>query len=525
VRLNYSVREQDGFVNNAGSGERTFGAVDQRGWRADLLWQPESSLSVRLTADKSELDNSPQWVGKAPLEQGFVDRPSSSSPAVVDLKNNEVETVGESLTLEWAINEHTELRSITARREIDDFQIQIFHPGMVMGQPLIISDARGNQEQWSEELQLSGQLADADLDYVAGLLWFDEDIERAASNQLTARRQKVYVDGTGLRNESLAAYTHLGWSPDYFDGALRLTAGLRWSEDSREATVARAVEDLNTGIIKPQPVPGVGDRDFDNLSPTLGLEWHPDDATMVYLSVTDGYKSGGFNARASSTARFNEGFDDETLRSWEAGVKTRLWQQRLQLNLSIFHSNYEDIQVTVQSDAGNPVIVDVLNAGEATIEGLESSITAALTEQLSLAVEYAWLDTEFDTVRNANGDNVASRYRFLYAPKHHLVSRLRYQFPALAVGTPQAELQYSWQDDMYASDTATGGDYRIPAYGLLNARIALSEIELTGGQLEIAAWANNLLDEDYYTAHFNAGLPSAVWGEPQTLGVDIAFRY
>lgn len=525
IRFNYSSREQDGFVENSGTGESSFGALDQSGWRADLLWQTTESLSIRLTADSAELADSPQWVGQVSLAQSTASRPSRSSPQVVDLRNNSVMPSGQSLTVEWQLSDSITLKSISAHRELEDTQNQLYHPGRVMGQPLILSDAEGNQKQWSHEIQLSGLSETAGIDYVAGVFWFEEDINRNASNQLTARRQKTYVMGTGLHNQSLAGYAHAGWTPASLGGRVRVSGGFRWSADSREATVARAVENLTTGVIQPMPVPGIGDRDFENVSPTIGIEWYPVEQMLLFLDVTDGYKSGGFNARASSTARFNEGFDDETLRSWEAGIKWRNRPDRLQLNVVAFHTDYDDIQVTVQSDPDNPVIFDMLNAGEATIDGIEASMSTLLTDNLSLWVEYAWLETGFNQVQSASGVNAADDYRFLYAPKHHFVSRLRYQLPATPVGRLNAELQYSWQDAMYSSDTATAGDYRITGYGLLNARVAMTEIDVAGGAVELVAWANNLLDEEYYSAHFNAGLPSAIWGDPRTVGVELVFRF
>lgn len=527
LRLNYHRAAQDGFVDNRGSGEKRFGDQDREAWRTDLLWHLTERLRARITADSADIDDTPQWVGIAPTGQTGPDRPSASLPSVDTLRANSASASGQSLTLEWDVGDNALVRSITSHRELSDFQNQIYHPGLAMGNPLLYADARGDQEQWSQELQLIGSSNEETFDYVGGLFWFDETNERNATNTLYPRRQRMFVYGNDLNSTSAAAYGQVGWRPDILDHSLRLSLGLRWSEDAREATLRRAVQDLSTGNIMVNPVPGEGDRDFDNLSAQIIAQWQANDTTMVYISMTDGYKSGGFNARASSVQRFNEGFDDETLRSWELGVKTRLLDERLQLNAVAFYADYEDIQVTVQSDSGNPVIVDLLNAGRATVQGAELSMQAILSDGLSASIEYAWLDTGYDHIAdaNANANNVADRYRFLYSPEHAINARLRYRLSPTRIGTPEAELQYSWQDDMYASDTAVAGDYRIAAYGLLNARVALSAICAGPGQMEVGIWGRNLLDEEYTTARFAAGLPSATWGQPQTFGVDLSYRF
>ena len=129
--------------------------------------------------------------------------------------------------------------------------------------------------------------------------------------------------------------------------------GGRWSEDKRRAVLDRAIENVVTGLVTLNPQPSEGERDFDNFSPSFVVAWHADEAINLYAKVVEGYKSGGFNARATSPQRFSEGFDDETLVSWELGLKSDWLERRLRLNAALFRSEYEDIQVNVQSDPNN----------------------------------------------------------------------------------------------------------------------------------------------------------------------------
>lgn len=304
--------------------------------------------------------------------------------------------------------------------------------------------------------------------------------------------------------------------------------GGRWSEDKRRAVLDRAIENVVTGLVTVNPQPSEGERDFDNFSPSFVIAWHADEAINLYAKVVEGYKSGGFTARATSPQRFSEGFDDETLVSWELGLKSDWLERRLRLNAALFRSEYEDIQVNVQSDPNNVTLSDVLNAGSATIDGLEIDLSGFLGDSLRYDIRYAWLDAGFDRITAADGANVADRYRFIGAPRHFATLGLEYTLANTALGQVRVASQYLWQDDSFSSSTIDAGMYVIQAHGLWNARLTLSS-PLPRGEVQVAIWGKNLTDEEYYTAHFNggAGFPvaSAVLGEPRSLGVDFSYAY
>jgi iron complex outermembrane receptor protein len=88
-------------------------------------------------------------------------------------------------------------------------------------------------------------------------------------------------------------------------------------------------------------------------------------------------------------------------------------------------------------------------------------------------------------------------------------------------------LNYTWQDDQISSYTRTFNDqfYEVPSYGLLNARLMLSDVNALNGEMEFALWGKNLGDEEYYLEHNNAIVPFAIYGEPRSWGVDVVYRY
>jgi iron complex outermembrane receptor protein len=237
-----------------------------------------------------------------------------------------------------------------------------------------------------------------------------------------------------------------------------------------------------------------------------------------------GYKTGGFNTRASTIDRFNAGFGEETLWSYEVGVKSQLLDNRVRFNVAAFTSKYRDIQINVQSDPSNIRLTDVLNAGRATVKGIEADLTVVPAKGLRLTANYGYLDAKYDKIIDASGTDVSSQFRFVNAPKHSYSLDATYTSPNLGFGAIEANVNYAWQQKRYSSSNLSGGTYIIGSYGLLNARLSLVDIPVAKS-LRVGVFGRNLLDKEYYIAHFNVGVPGAIFGEPRTYGVDLTAEF
>ena len=291
------------------------------------------------------------------------------------------------------------LRSITAHRTLDTFQNQNYHAGILGPFPLFATSSMIDQKQFSEEVNLIGKAFDEQLNYIVGGYYFREKAENRQTNSLQT-----------TRNRSLAFFGQATWSPETFDRRLHLTAGVRWSKDKREARLTQG------------PQTAAGDKSFSDVSPAFILAYDFSKDVNVYAKVAWGYKTGGFNTRASSLTRFSEGFAPETLISYEAGLKSEWLDRRLRVNLASFISKYDDIQVNIQSDPVDITIVDVLNAGKATIWGSELDIRMLPADGLSIGITYAYLHPRYDRIINAAGQDVADNFRFVNSPAHSAIA-------------------------------------------------------------------------------------------------------
>ena len=122
------------------------------------------------------------------------------------------------------------------------------------------------------------------------------------------------------------------------------------------------------GVVSGQVNPD--DADFDNFSPKIGVKYSHSDNTNLYASISTGLKVVGCNGRLAAGQA--EPFEEETLISYEMGVKQQLWNDRARLNLALFRNDYEDLQVSsFEADPNVPsgLLPIFTNAGEAPNSG------------------------------------------------------------------------------------------------------------------------------------------------------------
>jgi iron complex outermembrane receptor protein len=541
LELSYLKVSKNGYADNPGSGVSRWGDQDRSAYRAALHWQPIDAVDIRYSYDHSQIDDTPGLINYSPNFPQIAKRPSSGSPFVNDLRANDITAQGHNLTIAWEIEDSLTLKSITGYRKLDNYTDQNYltdaltgtgNPlaSLFVGKPVFITEFDSSQHQFSEELQASGDTMNSQLEYVAGLYYFSE---KADSYDTTVSVQGLDERWVTIDNSAYAAFGQGTYTPSILDEQLHITLGLRYSHDNRKATMdtlhsapnGAAPATYNGGA---NPFSGDGNKSFHDLSPSMIVAYDVDADINVYGKIAKGYKTGGYNVRAPQL-RFGEGFDQENLISYELGLKSQWWDNRVRFNSAVFLAKYDDIQVNVQSDPNNASITDVLNAGKATISGAEVELSGRLTEGLTAALNYAYLDASFDKVRDANGTDVTSQFQFPEAPHNSYSVNLQYEFPATPIGVFTAMADYSWQSEKFSASNAkpaNGSLFIIDDYALLNARLNLSEIPVGTGSLRASLWGRNLEDKHYYTSLFDLRVAQgAFYGEPRSYGIDLVYQY
>ncbi len=201
---------------------------------------------------------------------------------------------------------------------------------------------------------------------------------------------------------------------------LTITGGLRYTEEDKEAVADLAITTNTTGLANPNSNPflaaiGISafgsyahnfdeKRTTDQLMPALSLEWTKSDDSLFYLSYSEGFKSGGFNAVDDQNPVIDEfgvpqptepgaGFlyEDETAQSLALGGKHTLLDGAMTFNWELFSSEYDNQQVSTFVGLG----FVVANAASSNVDGLEMDLLWQATDNLRLGANIALLDATY----------------------------------------------------------------------------------------------------------------------------------
>lgn len=236
----------------------------------------------------------------------------------------------------------------------------------------------------------------------------------------------------------------------------------------------------------------------------LALEYQVIDRTMIYTSITRGYKAGGINSEALAKAK-DEGlnldadffanhtsFAPEYLWSGEFGVKGSSLDDKFILRLAAFYMYREDMQLKSWQVEGQKFTGYIDNASSGENYGLEIEGSYQATENLLLTGSAGYLNTEINDFVAQSGLDQDGRDQ-AQAPKYQYAFTARYNFtPAL-----YASIGVEGKDDYYFSDSHNS---KAPSSNLVNASLGYESENWS-----INAWARNLFDEDVPTRGFEFG--------------------
>ncbi|MDH3266260.1 MAG: TonB-dependent receptor, partial [Gammaproteobacteria bacterium] len=349
----------------------------------------------------------------------------------------------------------------------------------------------------------------------------DAEFAALPAQQVTA--PLVYGGGFGITSVELAALTQFP-----------------------NATVAGTATAL-IGQLGSLPVEG--SRDKTKFSPEIKLVWDLGDATLLYFSWSEGFKSGSFDFRANNKNFYTDmatsfEFDDEEATNFEFGGKFTLAGGALELNSSLFVTEYNDLQISIFDGV---LGFNVGNAASADVKGLEVDMRWAATELFTISGGLAFTDFEFTDFENGqcyfgatpnvdlNGDGTPELCSYT-GNSNQLVSDVQgnlsfdVQVPvgdSLEIG---ALLGVFYTDDYDASATF---DPKLvqDSFTLLNARLGLGA---ASGKWQIALLGKNLTDEKVLSfggdtplagSNFDSQSNYALFGAGRTLSLQGQLRF
>jgi iron complex outermembrane recepter protein len=435
------------------------------------------------------------------------------------------DTGGVSNNTTWEIAPHLRLRNILGYRFQKSNDLADHD---ALAATVLYTQVQSDTHQFSEELQLQGSLFNDSLDFVLGGYYFSEAGTDYSNSYSLLAPTSIARSQNRFRaeNSAISGFGHVSWKLPIGIPA-HLFGGLRYTVDTRVIFFRTGRINADSSFTCLVPNGGTAcnaqaEDDFPATTWDVGLDIRPIPQVLLYASVSRGYRTGGFNGRATNLTQ-ELPFLPEFVTSYETGVKSE-WGSgsvRGTFNLSGFYADYSDIQRTTVIIGPAGPQSSVANAASAHIQGLEAEATMSIDRNLRLRAFYSLIDPKYDEYIDNGVDRSANQFPFV--PRHQAGATVDWTFAhgsrgdAFALGG-----NWSYRSGFFL-EIINSPTTRVESYNLFNASLRWQNIHGTGITAEL--YARNLLDEEYnrggFSVYTSVGTANVIRGDPRVIGVSI----
>lgn len=412
-------------------------------------------------------------------------------------------------------------------------------------------------KQWSNELQMN--YSSDKLQATLGALWFHSEDEAGGPNgQQNTLTFPTFIPQSGvipLGNEghysneatSLAAYIQLEYN---ITPELQIVGGARITDDKKSSTFRYDVLNPTTGVVSPRPL--IVPPDYKKTKPNylIGLNWTPNEDTLVYGKYSTSFVSGG------STGGIP--YEPETAESYELGVKADFFDRRLRANLALFHVDYEHFQASQSTSTPSsvaialPILTQLYGAttanevisklsvfvgdqGTVRAKGAELELFAAPARGVTLGGSTSYTDVSFPFIEplvlagNNGRLDVTGRPKWTASVYGSYETEPLFDDVRLGIRADafyQSKINLSSNPDRDGAVAANRNVLETSGYWTLNGRVALRNLKLGPASGELALWGKNLTDrKDVTTALFTPFATSASYVAARTYGLELLLDF
>jgi iron complex outermembrane receptor protein len=376
----------------------------------------------------------------------------------------------------------------------------------------------GDWEVWQQELRLTSTNNSA-VQWLTGLYFTSSESTEDTWVSNTAAAGGMGVNpGIDIDSEydAWSAYGQVDWG---IGEAFTLTAGLRYTDDKLSAdndnwvrTVCgfspsavgslerdRDFRAANCPGLTPGRLAGNTDSPVQELSETgykLSGNYQFGDASMVFLTISEGFKGGSYDNRALSTG--DDPIGPEFLTAYEIGFKGSFADNKVQFNAAYYFYDWEDLQL-FESYGGIPALV---NLPGVEISGVEVELKWAPNDRWYIQAGVGTADSEVVDTEGLNPLSLAQKGKEV-TNTPDMTANLLATF-TIPIGSNALDLSanYRYQSSMYYTFVQDNKRDESSSYGFLNARAAYSFGK--NQEYNVALWGNNLTDE--------FACSSVIWG-------------
>ena len=400
-----------------------------------------------------------------------------------------------SLSVDWAVGNYT-LTSITGYNDLTyDTAVDTDYSAQSVNFATTVADT----EEFSQELRITSP-GDQRLTWLAGAYYYDlqtnthleslygaDALPIAAAVPPSLRRFLVggLINDLTEETNSFAIFGQVGFA---ITDRWRVSLEGRWTDETKKVNSADQSQ-LNPGVVTGT---FVDETDFQNFVPRFTLDYQMTNDVLLYATVAQGEKVGGFNVVTVAGAILPEErtYDSESAWNYEIGAKTTWADGRLVLNGAAFYIDWTDQIVRAIGASG--ALLNI-NAGQSTVQGLELEVRARPVDGLTLDAGLAYTDSSYDdytfgTLALIGVDPVLDGTRLQYVSEWQGFISGEYTYPVSATLDWVSRADLTYQSDQSAVQTA---DAYVGDATNLNLRTGFD-----WDRYSVRLWVENLTDED-----------------------------
>jgi iron complex outermembrane receptor protein len=419
-------------------------------------------------------------------------------------------------TLEWRPGDWN-IKSITGYRDFTRFNRDDLDASNVW----MFGQNNYDEKSTSFSQEFIGTLKGEKFDLLLGASYFHETLDGSVRVPLvnlgllfglpadTFNGQNYLQSGTVTIN-AYGVYAQGSYS---VTDKLKLTAGARYSYEKRRGV--GSFEFLGV-------TPTDKEKGWGAVTPTFSINYQANDQTLLYASVTRGFKSGVINVGSK-----NDVIDPEYAWGYEAGIKTSGLDGHVAGSLAAFYIDYSDLQVGF---VGADSVVTTVNAASARNYGLELEVRTKPAANWNFDFFGTYLNAKYKDF--VTGDyrqgfklvNLAGN-RLSNAPEFSFRASTDYTIP---IGDASINLRadLNWQDRVYFTEF-NNADATQAAFTTINAGIKYTS---ANGMWSVDAWGRNLTNEfivsnNIITAPLYSSVRVGSMAPPRTYGVTLGLNF
>lgn len=392
-----------------------------------------------------------------------------------------------------------------------------------------------NKDQDNKSTSVEARLAssgDGPFSWIIGGYYFDENtyiLRRVRLKGLTPggviSLPDFILDEYG-NSRTVAGFASATYS---LSDSFRFTGGIRYTEDKKDG---RKITRGNFGQPFPPDLPNAmapANVKFDKVTWKAGIEYDVAPDVLAYASVSNGYKAGGFNLSSDGRP-----YDPETIKAYEFGIKSDLFDRVARINLDAFYYDYTNLQLTTLGVAADGVTPGqfTTNAAASTIWGLELDTRWRLSDRFTFTAGYSYIDAEVGEYTNRDplaGPGPLLDYsgnRLPFVSRHTVNLGINYEVE-LASGTLTFAANTNFHSAFYLREFNNYAIDRVPS----NSKTDLTmTYKLDDPGVRLTAYVTNIennveRNNIYLTPGFIGVSPTTAYTKPRTFGVRADWRF